>query len=361
MNSQNVSSKGNIQFPMPTFASGKSKDVTDGFFKWAFCPGIKKVIRRLEKLALPEDWFFGEKSENSNLPILYNYFRYTFYKASKDNLIVFGKNRSGVGLSAFNTGLVRRGDYEPIYALFLQNLKKNIDNPPPWIFFGFLCGANNISKENQFFRPDCYTDINIHMLEKIPHRIDYYSGDLARSGFNINLAQEMCESMPFEHLIADNFDRYPVDFLNIQGIPSEVKEILYDSEKRKDPESKEIFNAAWENPLNSLWATTIQSIFKEAVRRAVKRVEWNRSTAVLTYYPVGNCMSYLLPLNLTGSPNDDFDLALVVNRTLSGAYRATTVLTLEMAFNDARLVNRPASDWLRQSKVNRQESEEADE
>ena len=108
---------------MPTFASGKSKDVTDGFFKWAFCPGIKKVIRRLEKLALPEDWFFGEKSENSNLPILYNYFRYTFYKASKDNLIVFGKNRSGVGLSAFNTGLVRRGDYEPIYALFLQNLK----------------------------------------------------------------------------------------------------------------------------------------------------------------------------------------------------------------------------------------------
>lgn len=171
----------------------------------------------------------------------------------------------------------------------------------------------------------------------------------------------MCESMPFEHLIADNFDRYPVDFLNIQGIPSEVKEILYDSEKRKDPESKEIFNAAWENPLNSLWATTIQSIFKEAVRRAVKRVEWNRSTAVLTYYPVGNCMSYLLPLNLTGSPNDDFDLALVVNRTLSGAYRATTVLTLEMAFNDARLVNRPASDWLRQSKVTRQESEEADE
>ena len=41
------------------------------------------------------------------------------------------------------------------------------------------------------------------------------------------------------------------------------------------------------------------------------------------------------------------DLALVVERQPSGAYQGQTILTLDMAYTDSRLVARPDSDWLR--------------
>jgi hypothetical protein len=40
------------------------------------------------------------------------------------------------------------------------------------------------------------------------------------------------------------------------------------------------------------------------------------------------------------------DLALVVSSVEDRAYRGHTVLTLEMAYTNARLVARPDSDWL---------------
>ena len=41
------------------------------------------------------------------------------------------------------------------------------------------------------------------------------------------------------------------------------------------------------------------------------------------------------------------DLALVVAKTEAGnAYRGSTVLTLDMAYNNARLLARPDNEWL---------------
>lgn len=53
----------------------------------------------------------------------------------------------------------------------------------------------------------------------------------------------------------------------------------------------------------------------------------------------------LLPLSLTaGSPNAD--LALAVTETKHN-YSASTCLTIAMAYNNARLIVKPQSDWLK--------------
>ena len=80
----------------------------------------------------------------------------------------------------------------------------------------------------------------------------------------------------------------------------------------------------------------------DAIELAQKRVEWNFKTAVPAFYPTKNTMSLLLPLDLT--ENEQPDVALVVELMESGAYIGQTILTMKMAYNNARLICRPDSD-----------------
>lgn len=52
-------------------------------------------------------------------------------------------------------------------------------------------------------------------------------------------------------------------------------------------------------------------------------------------------MSLLLPLDLT--ENEQPDVALVVELMESGAYIGQTILTMKMAYNNARLICRPTA------------------
>lgn len=64
------------------------------------------------------------------------------------------------------------------------------------------------------------------------------------------------------------------------------------------------------------------------------------------------CWCWLLPLALMD--DDKVDLALVVSRYESGnGYQGETVLTLDMAYKNSRLITRPDSDWLNVDSVNR--------
>ena len=62
------------------------------------------------------------------------------------------------------------------------------------------------------------------------------------------------------------------------------------------------------------------------------------------YYPKTNQMSFLIPLCLTS--DGVVDIALVVSKTATGKYEGSTILTLDWAYTDARLVGRPGMDWL---------------
>jgi len=65
---------------------------------------------------------------------------------------------------------------------------------------------------------------------------------------------------------------------------------------------------------------------------------------VPSFYPAINDIQILLPLCLMDE--DVPDCALVTNKDEHGRYEGRTILTLRMAYKNARLLCRPESEWL---------------
>jgi hypothetical protein len=86
---------------------------------------------------------------------------------------------------------------------------------------------------------------------------------------------------------------------------------------------------------------TLQTFLKGAIDNAKERVRRNYKTAIPQYYK--RRIQLLLPLCI--SQPSRADLALVAEDH-GGFYRASTCLTLDMAYNNARQLARPDRDWL---------------
>lgn len=97
---------------------------------------------------------------------------------------------------------------------------------------------------------------------------------------------------------------------------------------------------------------------EKAVEMAKKRAKWNYKAAIPIYFPQENRGAMILPLALEN--DEKADLALVVERYESGSYQGHTVITLEAAYKNARLITRPDSDWLDTATLN-PEADDIDE
>lgn len=255
-------------------------------FKFAFFPNYGNSIAYLsDNLADPEDWEFSDVP-NNGYSILKNYLEHTFRRIQFENKIAYTKNNSH---ACFNTGLVTK-NLEPIYAYFeaYRNIGLSKTPPPPFCFKAFL-------KESDpgFLRifPTGHPDI-----------ADFFQRpeDLI---FN-----PRCKLIPdLDHILLDNLDRFPK---HIQALEM--------AEMRRRLEG--------------------------AIEEVRKRVKTNYKLAIPQFY--GNRIQLLLPLNLTsGSPNPD--LALATYKIADDTYTARTCLTLKMAYNNARLIVKPQSVWLK--------------
>lgn len=94
---------------------------------------------------------------------------------------------------------------------------------------------------------------------------------------------------------------------------------------------------------------------RDAVDLSIKRVSWNFKTAVPQYYPRIRRLQLLLPICLVS--DDTVDMALAVEKTPAGAYLGHTVLPLDWAYKNARLICRPDSDWLAADDIIEKEEE----
>lgn len=83
--------------------------------------------------------------------------------------------------------------------------------------------------------------------------------------------------------------------------------------------------------------------FNGEIERMKKKVIANYKIAVPQYYN-GN-IQLLLPLCLDGT--DKPTIALVVTKQNERVYQGHTCLTLDMAYNNARLIAKPDSNWLK--------------
>lgn len=107
-----------------------------------------------------------------------------------------------------------------------------------------------------------------------------------------------------EHIIADNKDRFPA-------------------------------------PFDAMDNFALQTFLKGSIDNARERIRRNYKTAIPQYHR--GRIQLLLPLCISGPQIADLALVAEDHGTF---YRASTCLTLDMAYNNARQLARPDRDWL---------------
>ena len=306
--------------------SGKNKFDKNNpeLLDWAYLPqGWNGTIELLYKfIRQDEHWYYGEKQENqTSLPILSNYLRYTFVRIYKEDKIRYSVKGADRQLAAFNTGLVN-DLYEPIYALFEKN---KIEGQQEWFLLGFSPRESGIGKGF------------LGNIDGIPPRAKYITEK------DLLIPDGMVPSIDVKHIV-DNLERLPNDYLW-----KLCKDLVSSKAELEESKGTQEFKDKIRNNIEKVH--DIKRDFEHAIRMSLKRVEWNYKTAIPVYWVKGNSISLLLPLALTDGK--EIDLAFVISRQENGSYVGQTIYTLEMAYNDARLIVRPDSDWLIPSMIKR--------
>ncbi|MGI6320700.1 MAG: DUF3825 domain-containing protein [Bacteroidales bacterium] len=260
------------------------KQFSSELFKFAFFPKYDSAIAFLaDTLADREVWDFTDSATNNN-SILKNYLEFTFRKLQQEKKVAFTKDNK---FACFNTGLVTE-NLEDIFAFFEEYKNPRKGSAVPFCFKAFLKKSDN--------------NILRYFSHSIPDVANFFDKP------ELLIFNPKCELIPdLDHIIRDNLLRFPA---HLQGAD--------DAELRRQ--------------------------LVGAIDEVKKKVRSNYKIAVPQYYD--NKIQLLLPLCLTsGSPNPD--LALVIHKLNDTTYTARTCLTLKMAYNNARLIVKPQSNWLK--------------
>jgi hypothetical protein len=253
-------------------------------FKIAYFPNFEDSIRFLaEDLADKEDWDFSDVVTPKH-SILKNYLEFTYRRLSQEKKFYYTPDNQ---FACFNTGLVTE-NLEDIFAFF-----EKYKNPKPGFPFPLCFKAFLKKSDNQILK---------HFSQNIPEIANYFEKP------ELLIFNPKCELIPdIDHIIKDNISRFP-PHLQSSG----------DAELRRQ--------------------------LIGAIDEVKKKVKTNYMIAVPQYY--FDKIQLLMPLCLTpGSQNPD--LALVVQKLNDTTYSSRTCLTLKMAYNNARLIVKPQSNWLK--------------
>lgn len=244
-------------------------------------------FERLVQMARHEKWCF-EKPEfqrsylNQKLPILTSYLNYTFLKLQEEQKIKLSDDGDK---ACFNTGLqTPRG--KDIFATFFRNKNAEQKSQPDWTFYAFA---------------DSYSEKMSPFSAPLPD-IAAYTTNVSDLVFNTDYDIDP----NLEHFLGKNAERLPPV---LQG--------------------------------NLTMASNAILGAIQALKGFIRR---NYKIAIPHYYE--SKIQLLLPLVLTNDENIA-EVALVVERVDSQKlYKGKTLLTMDMAYIDARLITKPADEWL---------------
>lgn len=146
------------------------------------------------------------------------------------------------------------------------------------------------------------------------------------------------------------FEREKNPWLNRQFNPlprkakffSDVTELIFDTSKKVNINIEHILEHAERLPESIRSSQNIETIINGALKIAKRKIEINYKIAVPQYY-CGQ-IQFLIPLCLINTT--DVDVALVV-KDYGQTYFGKTCFTLDMAYNNARLIAKPESTWLK--------------
>lgn len=291
--------------------------------RFAFLGSWSNFLEELERKALPEPWDF-EDSQNKKYFILQKYIQYTFYRLQLEDKVCVAEDGS---FAAFNTGLVTQ-HYDDLYACFEPS---DESHKTKWHFLEFCTAAGRgVGKRLvDYFNP-------------LPQPPSYFE---CKEDLLFDLEKEL--HTDYEHILLDNVARLPLEFLREEchGMRAALEVVDRIEEagdwREKKLRYQELSDRIAETPR---LFNRLRNRLEDAIEMARKQVRWNYKTAIPCFFPTRNVMSLMLPLSL--QDDSRADAALVVERTRSGNYQGQTILTLQQAYLDGRLLCRPNSEWL---------------
>lgn len=241
-------------------------------------------LEMLAKMAQPEKWTYKKIQGIDPYRILRNYIQFTYSRIDEENKFIVSPNGK---YRCMNTGLLTVYNQE-IIAIFAQNDRAD---KQPWFFNGFF------KETDKFFTTN---------FSSLPPLADYSNNvkDLIYdNSLDLNLRKE--------HIIDDNFERFVDAGYSSKALIS----VLLDSAK-------------------GTLEKKLKRNFKLALPFYYRNTETGESKVQL-----------LAPLYFPGAP---VRLALVLNKVQSDAkeyYEGVTVLPVEWAYMNSRLITKPDEEW----------------
>ena len=238
----------------------------------------------LANLAEQEQWKYNNSESKVDLPILRSYLQHTFYRLVETD----GMRTSNDHMkSAFNTGLVT-SNQEDIYCMFNKVTIEDWE----WKLEGFYKASDRA--------------FHNYLGGNLPPLAEYFD-----NAADLLFDRRLGLSLDIDHIL-ENINRFPDHLRNNQFVA--------------------------------------RSLLVSAEAQTKKRVYRNYKTAIPQYFRQGGRgpgkLQLLLPICLENPAKAD--LALTVQKNREGnAYLSSTVLTLDMAYCNARLLAKPDTEWLR--------------
>ncbi len=245
-----------------------------------------KKFELLAKMAQPEIWTYKKIKDKDPYRILRNYFFFTYNRLTEENKILTSEDGE---YRCMNTGLLTIYDQE-IIALFKKSSK---EGGLPWYLVGF------------FRETDKEFTTHFSQIPELASYFDNVKDLIYDSSLELSLKKE--------HIIDDNIDR----FMDAGLMDKRLISVLLDAAK-----------ATLEKKL--------KRNFKLALPFYYHNTDTNESKIQL-----------LAPLYFPGAP---VKLALVINKVKSNAneyYEGITILPVEWAYMNSRLIVRPDEEWAR--------------
>lgn len=266
-------------------------EINNNFFEFAYTVSRDTWYRKLDALsalALHEEWNYRSPktvANNTRTPILENYILHTYRRLVFEyNKAETDEEKNSIFTVVDDKLCFNTGLFTRTYENIYACFKRNKNiGREPWYFICF-------SDTSDPFFEDYFT---------LPRRAKYFSkiSELiydTTAELRINTA----------HILHNE--------KNVERLPEELRT-----------------------------AANLTTLFNGAVELAKKKVEANYKAAVPQYYDDQIC--FLLPICLTNTETADLSLAV---KWHNGYYTGHTCLTLDMAYNNARLIACPNSEWL---------------
>lgn len=240
----------------------------------------------LAKMAQPEKWTYKKIQEKDPYRILRNYIQFTYNRIDEESKFIDSADGK---FRCMNTGLLTVYNQE-IIAIFAKN---DMKEKQPWFLNGF------------FKETDKFFTTNFPLLPPLADFSDNVKDLIYDNRLELNLRKE--------HIIDDNFER----FVEAGYSNKELISVLLDSAKG-----------------------TLEKKLKRNFKLALPFYYHNTETGERK-------IQLLAPLYFPGAP---VRLALVLNKVQSDAkeyYEGVTVLPVEWAYMNSRLIVKPDEEWAR--------------